>query len=134
MSYNPFRNILLVMSLSGSVILFFYILIYPISKRYFSIAFRYRILRIALAFYLIPFPLCSDRIKDRMFEMFPGLIDRFGARLDYLDTGYVVFTEGNSIYLSLGVKRMLAVLVGSLRMKMPVLTLEDMYIKMKWIR
>lgn len=55
MSYNPFHNILLVMSLSGSVTVLSYILIYPIAKRYFSFACRYWILKIALAFYLIPF-------------------------------------------------------------------------------
>lgn len=112
MLYHPFRNILLVMSLSGSVILFSYILIYPISKRYFSLAFRYGILKIALAFYLIPFPLFTGRIRDRVFETFPGLIDRFGTRMDYLDTEYAVFTEGSSVYYSLGVQRMLVLLAG----------------------
>lgn len=112
MLYNPFRNILLVMSLSGSVILLSYILIYPISKRYFSLAFRYGILKIVLAFYLIPFPLFAGRIRDIVFETFPELIDSFGARLDYLDTEYAVFTEGSSVYYSPGVQKMLVLLAG----------------------
>lgn len=64
-------NFLLIMSLSGSVILLLYILLSPIAKRYFSLAWRYRILKIALAFYLIPFPAVLPEIRSSIFGFCP---------------------------------------------------------------
>ena len=45
---------LFVMSMSGSAIVLFYIFTYPFAKRYLSLKWRYRILKLSLFFYLIP--------------------------------------------------------------------------------
>ena len=52
------QNLLFMMSLSGTVVFVFYLAIYPVARRYFSIRWRYGILKMAMAFYLIPFSLC----------------------------------------------------------------------------
>ncbi len=49
-----FRNLLFTMSLSGSLVVVFHILFYLLARRYFSLVWRYRILKTALFFYLIP--------------------------------------------------------------------------------
>ena len=52
-----FKNMFFVMSASGTVVFVFYMLLYPLSQRYFSLKWRYRILKLAMMFFLIPFPL-----------------------------------------------------------------------------
>ena len=49
-----FKNPLFVMSSSGTAVFIVYLLTYPLLKRYFSLKWRYRILKTALFFYLIP--------------------------------------------------------------------------------
>lgn len=102
MVHNP----LFVMSLSGSVILLLYILTYPIAKRFFSLAWRYRVLKTAIAFYLIPFPKCFPWIRDKLLGIFPQLENIFTRPVNYLNTEYAVYNDGSSIYVSSEVKKM----------------------------
>ena len=42
-----FKNMFFVMSVSGTVVFLLYMLLYPLSKRYVSLKWRYRILKLA---------------------------------------------------------------------------------------
>ena len=44
------------MSLSGSTVMFLYLQLYALAKWYFSLKWKYNVLKIAIAFYLISFP------------------------------------------------------------------------------
>ena len=68
-----FRNLLFTMSLSGSIVVVFYILFYPLTRRYFSLMWRYRILKTALFFYLIPVGVCKYYVFGILQTMFPNL-------------------------------------------------------------
>ena len=80
------NNFLLIMSLSGSVILLLYLLVSPIAKRYFSVSWRYRILKIALAFYLIPFPVILSEIKDSIVGFCPRAVELLSPPVSLLNT------------------------------------------------
>lgn len=58
------NSILFMMSLSGSAVFILYILIYPIAKRFFTVKWRYDILKLALLFFLFPFPCFKYKIKE----------------------------------------------------------------------
>ena len=105
-------NILLIMSLSGSVILLLYILVSPIAKRYFSLAWRYRILKIALVFYLIPFPVILPEIRDSIFGFCPLAVDLFSRPVSLMNTSYAIYADGGSLYVSSGLEKMLIFILG----------------------
>lgn len=58
------ENPIFVMSLSGTLAFLFYKIIYPFARKYFSPAWRYIFLKVALVFYLIPIPLLLNWIRD----------------------------------------------------------------------
>ena len=58
------NSVLFMMSLSGSAVFILYILIYPIAKRFFTVKWRYDILKLALLFFLFPFPCFKYKIKE----------------------------------------------------------------------
>ena len=68
-----FRNLLFTMSLSGSLVVVFHILFYLLARRYFSLVWRYRILKTALFFYLIPVGVCKYYVFGILQTMFPNL-------------------------------------------------------------
>lgn len=107
------HNLWLMMSLSGSVILIFYILLYPIAKRYFSVAWRYRVLKVSLAFYLIPFPACLSGIRNIIVGFFPQTVGIF-CKPDILwNTSCAIYLYGDSVHVSSGLEKMLIVMLGS---------------------
>lgn len=55
------QNLILAMSLSGSVVVLLYLLTYPLAARYFPPKWRYLILKLALVFYLVPLPYVTCR-------------------------------------------------------------------------
>ena len=71
-----FRNILFAMSLSGSVVVLLYLFFYPLAKRYFPLVWRYRVLKIAVFFYLVPVSRWKYRIFDLGRTLFPELWDK----------------------------------------------------------
>ncbi|MEZ3468594.1 MAG: M56 family metallopeptidase [Schaedlerella sp.] len=105
-------NFLLIMSLSGSVILLLYLLVSPIAKRYFSLAWRYRILKIALAFYLIPFPAVLPEIRDSIFGFCPLAVDLLSRPVSLMNTSYAIYADGGSLYVSSGLEKMLIFILG----------------------
>ena len=58
------KNLLLSMSLSGSVIVVLYIFFYPLAKRYLPNWWRYAVLVLAMFFYLFPMPLFQYKIRE----------------------------------------------------------------------
>ena len=106
------NNFLLIMSLSGSVILLLYLLVSPIAKRYFSVSWRYRILKIALAFYLIPFPVILSEIKDSIVGFCPRAVDLFSRPASLLNTSYAFYADGSSLYVSSALEKMLIFILG----------------------
>lgn len=58
------KNLLLSMSLSGSVIVILYIFFYPLAKRYLPNWWRYAVLFLAMFFYLFPMPLFQYKIRE----------------------------------------------------------------------
>ena len=105
-------NFLLIMSLSGSVILLLYLLVSPIAKRYFSLAWRYRILKIALAFYLIPFPAVLLEIRDSIFGVCPLAVELLSRPVSLMNTSYAIYADGGSLYVSSGLEKMLIFILG----------------------
>lgn len=66
-----FKNLFFVMSLSGTVVFALYLLLYPLTKRCFSLKWRYRLLKIAMLFYLVPFPEYKYLVKGFFLDIFP---------------------------------------------------------------
>lgn len=99
------KNLLLVMSLSGTVVFLFYLLTYPLAKRYVSLKWRYRILKIALIFYLLPFPLCKYYVWGFFYDRF-SLVQEIASQYEPLtiNTDYIIVVNYDSILLSPKVK------------------------------
>lgn len=69
------HNIIFFMSLSGSVVFLLYQVLNPVLRIYTSVKFRYRILKMALVFYLFPFAYFSNLLRSFLAPMFP-LVER----------------------------------------------------------
>lgn len=106
------NNFLLIMSLSGSVILLLYLFVSPIAKRYLSLSWRYRILKIALAFYLIPFPAILPEIRDSIFGFCPWAVTLLSRPASLLNTSYAIYVDGSSLYVSSALEKMLIFILG----------------------
>ena len=65
-----FKNMFFVMSVSGTVVFIFYMLLFPLFERYFSLKWRYRILKLAMMFFLVPFPLCKYYVWGFFYDHF----------------------------------------------------------------
>lgn len=59
-----FNNLLLIMSACGSVALVLYLAATRLYLRKLSPTYRYRLLQLVLAFYLLPFPLLANYLRD----------------------------------------------------------------------
>lgn len=94
------HNCLFVMSFSGSMILLLYLLTYPIAKRYFSLAWRYCVLKIALAFYLIPFPICISRVRVLLHKILPHTVYVLNKSEYFLNTAFALYKSDDFIYVS----------------------------------
>lgn len=99
------KNPLFVMSLSGTTVFIVYLLTYPLLKRYFSLKWRYRILKIAMLFYLFPFPLYRDKIWGFFRERFSFVREMARQyKFSKINTDYVIVVNSDSIWLSPKVK------------------------------
>ncbi len=112
------QNLLFMMSLSGTVVFVFYLAIYPVARRYFSIRWRYGILKMAMAFYLIPFSLCKYELRGFLRNHSAFLREK----LDYMliasavDYDYLIILNQGVVRMSEKVQIMVAgmVVVGSI--------------------
>lgn len=104
------QNLILAMSLSGSVIVLLYLITCPLAKPYVPVKWKFLILKLAVVFYLVPFPLYMEhsltlrrlrRMNPLMRKLFPPLEDRMpyirkqAEKLSVLidDSGYAVFSR-----------------------------------------
>ena len=96
-----FKNLLFVMSLSGTVVFVFYLLLYPFMKPYVSLKWKYRILKIAMMFYLIPFPLCKYYVWGFIYDHFYWIWE-IASRYEpaVMNTEYIIVAGKDSIKLS----------------------------------
>ena len=96
-----FKNMFFVMSASGTVVFVFYMLLYPLSQRYFSLKWRYRILKLAMMFFLIPFPLCKYHVWGFFYDHF-SWIREIARQYEspVINTDYIIVANHNSILLS----------------------------------
>lgn len=62
-------NLLLSMSLAGSMVLLVYLVLRPLTVKYFSSAWRYRLLKLAILFYLLPY----QYFKYIYYDIFCGI-------------------------------------------------------------
>lgn len=109
-----FPNLLFTMSLAGSTVFLLYILAYPFAKEYFSLKWRYRVLKIAAAFYLLPVPLYKYLIIDVIHRFFPRLWEKNRHISEIVDMEYIIMIGRDFVKFSSGVRHMLlaALLVG----------------------
>ena len=105
------QNILFNMSLSGNMVFILYILTYPLTKRFFSLEWRYRILKIATAFYLIPISLFKYFILNVLRRCFPLLWDKISHIIVNMDSKYTIIVSQDFMKLSSKVSYMLVVLL-----------------------
>lgn len=103
------RNILFAMSLSGTVVLLFYLLSYPLARRYFSPAWRYHILKVAILFFLVPLPRCKYYVLNVLYRYFPDFAARIHHVPKELETKYlIIYGENGERWFSPGLKRLFA--------------------------
>lgn len=105
------KNLLFTMSLSGSIVMGLYFLLYPLAKRYFPLKWRYNVLKIAIAFYLIPFPELKYIIVRGIYCLIP---DAWGEKLlveGMMKPEYMIILGRNLLLISSKVKRMALVML-----------------------
>uniref|UniRef100_N2AC46 Peptidase M56 domain-containing protein n=1 Tax=Eubacterium plexicaudatum ASF492 TaxID=1235802 RepID=N2AC46_9FIRM len=107
-------NLLFTMSLAGSTVFLLYILAYPFAKKYFSLKWRYGILKIAAAFYLLPVPVYKYLIIDVIYRFFRGRGWENNRRISgMIDMEYIIIIGRDFVEFSSGVSRMLLVVLLS---------------------
>ena len=106
-----FKNLLFVMSLSGSVIFLMYIIFYPLAKRYFSLQWKYTVLKIAVAFYLIPFSSFKYLILKGMYHLGLWEQKKIFQKTDTIVSEYMIIFSRKLPQFSLKVKQILAVML-----------------------
>ena len=106
-----FQNLLLIMSLSGTSVCIIYILQYPLLKRYVSLKWRYRMLKTALLFFLIPFPECKFQLIVMLHKIFPGLSEKNINTNVFLDLEEAVIVYTDRIWLSEKVRNTYVILL-----------------------
>ena len=96
-----FKNMFFVMSVSGTVVFLLYMLLYPLSKRYVSLKWRYRILKLAMMFFLVPFPLWKYRVWGFFYDHF-SLIREIASQYESseVNTDYIIVANRDSLSLS----------------------------------
>lgn len=98
------------MSLSGSTIVILYLLSYPISKRFFPLAWRYQILKIAIIFYLIPFSECKYYVAGMLKHLIPDLWKKIYSTPDFR-AEYSIIVYGERLLFSSNVYRVISILI-----------------------
>lgn len=129
-----FHNLLFVMSLSGSVVFVLYILMSLLAQKLISLKWKYRILKIAVLFYLIPFSKCKYLVTGMAYRWYPWLPeqDRFLPVRIY--TEYAIVINQGMIRLSSKLKFMWLVMLAAVMISFAVLLKHEFqYRKMKHI-
>lgn len=100
-----FKNLLFTMSAAGSIVVVFYILLYPITKGCFSPKWRYCMLKMAIVFYLIPFPYYKYRILDVIHIFSPSMYEILRDPVEEnISAEYTIVINKSEILMSQKVK------------------------------
>lgn len=105
------QNLLFTMSLTGNIVFILYILLYPLMKRLFSLAWRYRVLKITIGFYLIPIPICKYLIMDILHNCFPLLWEKTSRVLVNANRKYIIIISQDFVKFSSNVSYMMICLL-----------------------
>ena len=104
------NSVLFMMSLSGSAVYILYILICPIAKRFFTVKWRYNILKLALLFFLFPFPCFKYKIKEYITAIpLLELTSDLSTKRYYFSN--LIIHLGNDIYVSHNIKKRIVYLI-----------------------
>lgn len=92
------KSLLFIMTLSGTEVFILYILFYPFAHKYFSIRWRYLILKISMVFYLVPFAWFKFIILKKLYELFPALKAYFVSESEHIDlTKYILVIQQQKV-------------------------------------
>lgn len=92
------------MTLSGTEVFILYILFCPIATKYFSVRWRYFILKISMMFYLFPFAWFKFIALDKVFKLFPGLKVYYTNNIESIDIAKYIFIEQDHKIVSWQIK------------------------------
>lgn len=100
------QNIIFVISLSGTTVYMLYILTYCIAKKYFPALWRYRLLKISLAFFLVPLPYYNPMMERILTSVFPFLKNETaGSGMHIIDELNIIIKNCDSFFLSENAKK-----------------------------
>lgn len=103
-----FSNPLIIMSLTGSAVFLLYLLAYPLEKKYFSLKWRYRLLKIAVVFYLLPLPWFKYQIIEAVSFFFPKFRE-WGNPVEIINMKYSYSISPDLIQFTSDFRRLLLV-------------------------
>lgn len=105
------KNLLFMMSLSGSMVFLLYVIFYPLAKRYFSLKWKYTILKIAVAFYLIPFSSFKYLILKGMIHLGLWEWEEAFQKTDALVPEYMIILSRSFPQCSLKVQQIITIML-----------------------
>lgn len=113
----PFRqNVLVIMTLSGTLVVVLYYVLYPLALRYSTAKWRYHFLKMALLFYLFPFPefkYLFISIFNKYFGSQEGLMEQEYPHIINYAESIIIRPDGKVVFSELTRNILLvAVLVG----------------------
>ena len=97
------------MSLSGSIVMVLYLIFYPLARRYFPLVWRYRVLKVAMFFYLVPVVECKYYVFHILRMMFPKSWDEIYSTPNF-DISYSAVIGDGFVKLSPSIYRMISIL------------------------
>ncbi len=88
------------MSLSGTVIFFAYIILYPLARRHFPVRWRYYVLCMCIFFYLFPLPLVKNRFL-LLLRSQPVIKETFNLQAKIgVDNSYLIVYYGDKFQIA----------------------------------
>lgn len=91
--------LILSMSFCGSIVFVFYLLVRPFAQKYFHVRWRYRILKLSLMFYLVPFPKLKFFLLKRMLGLFPKAKEWLTVETAKIDTQAYIHVAENGTWI-----------------------------------
>ena len=86
------------MTLSGTQVFILYKLFNSIASKYFSLRWKYFILKSSLVFYLIPFAWFKFIVLREIYKIFPNLKTYFSSSIKHIDlTKYILVIQDDKI-------------------------------------
>lgn len=117
------------MTMSGTEVFFLYILFYPIARKYFSIRWRYFVLKVSLVFYLIPFAWFKFIALAQIYKIFPRLKIYFVNGIKHIDLAKYIYVtqEFNVVSWQIKIIRLIVCLIGTMSAVLIFIQLRGYY-------